>query len=179
LSGGLELASDTSPRVGQQVNTWGFPLIYNGPAPLLSVGYVSELYEAAEKNFCNPNADRKNLRFKHIVVNGAFNPGNSGGPLFVLGKNQVVGLVIWKAIAFSDQVKVAIDGFKNTRAGFGGTFTETLPDGTTRPLLDQQVIARVLEEFYNKVQVDIGEAVSSSEIRAFLNSHAGELSPQQ
>jgi S1-C subfamily serine protease len=176
LSGGLELAPDTNLVVGQQVNTWGFPLIYNGPAPLLSVGYVSGLYEAAEDNFCDPTQNSKNHKFKHIVVNGAFNPGNSGGPLFIFGQNKVVGIVIWKSIAFSNQVKVAIDGFHNTRAFTRGTFTETLPDGTARKVSDQEVLSRVLEEFYTKVQVDIGEAVSSSEIRAFLKSHANELS---
>src|SRR6266403_4447624 len=35
LEGGLELAPDTNARAGEQVSTWGFPLIYNGPAPLL------------------------------------------------------------------------------------------------------------------------------------------------
>jgi S1-C subfamily serine protease len=176
LSGGLELAPDTSLAVGQQVNTWGFPLIYNGPAPLLSVGYVSGLYEAAESNFCDPTQNSKKLNFKHIVVNGAFNPGNSGGPLFVFGQNKVVGIVIWKSIAFSNNVKAAIDGFHNPRATLGGTFTETLPDGTTRGVSDSEVMARVLEEFYTKVQVDIGEAVSSSEIRAFVKLYAKELS---
>jgi len=38
------------------------------------------------------------------------------------------------------------------------------------------MIARVLEEFYNKVQVNIGEAVSVSELRTFLKEHARELS---
>ena len=56
-------------------------------------------------------------------------------------------------------------------------FSEKLPDGTLKPLSDEEVIARVLEEFYNKVQVDIGEAVSVSELRRFLNAHASELTP--
>jgi len=176
LSGGLELAADATLEVGQRTNTWGFPLIYNGPAPLLSVGYVSGLYEATEKNFCDPNQDSTNLNFRHIVVNGAFNPGNSGGPLFIFGQNKVIGIVIWKSIAFTNQVKVAIDGFHRARLFSGGTFSEQLPDGTTRGVSDQEVLARVLEEFYTKVQVDIGEAVSSSEIRTFLRSHASELS---
>ena len=169
LHGGLELAGDIGPNVGQQVNTWGFPLIYNGPAPLLSVGYVSWLYEAAENNFCDGSQNTKNLKFKHIVVNGAFNPGNSGGPLFVFGQNKVVGVVIWKRIAFSGDVKTAIDGLRHPSVSTSGTFSEKMPDGTTRAVTDQEVISRVLEEFYTKVQVDIGEAVSSSEIQCRLN----------
>ena len=41
LKGGLELASDDSLLTGTSLATWGFPLGYNGPAPLLSVGYLS------------------------------------------------------------------------------------------------------------------------------------------
>jgi hypothetical protein len=37
------------------------------------------------------------------------------------------------------------------------------------------VAQTVLEEFYTKVQVDIGEAVSVSELRKFLNEHKQEL----
>ncbi len=73
------MSTDNDVRIGHQVDTWGFPLIYNGPAPLLSVGYVSGLYEAAESNFCDKTKNSQGLKFKHIVVNGAFNPGNSGG----------------------------------------------------------------------------------------------------
>jgi S1-C subfamily serine protease len=173
LSGGLELGSDVTLTLGQRVETWGFPLIYNGPAPLLSVGYVAGYYEAAEKDACTGvvNATRK---IKHIVVNGAFNPGNSGGALLGTDK-RVTGVVIWQEIAFSGQVKEAIDGFHHPRAVMGGTFSETLPDGTTRGVSDEEVLARVLEEFYNRVQVDIGEAVSVTELRDFLREHAREL----
>jgi S1-C subfamily serine protease len=166
LEGGLELAPDVNIPLGKQVTTWGFPLIYNGPAPLLSVGYVSGYY----------GVQIEGRTVRHIVVNGAFNPGNSGGPVFVAGDNKVIGVVIWKAIAFSSQVKVIIDGFHQSRGGIGGTFSELQPDGTYKVLTDHEVIARVLEEFYNKTQVDIGEAVSVSELRKFLNEHRAELS---
>ena len=174
LSGGLELAPDTNASAGERVNTWGFPLIYSGPAPVLSVGYVSGYYEAPERSACSSTqtADKK---FKHVIVNGAFNPGNSGGPLFVFGQNKVIGVVIWKSIAFSSQVQAAIDGFHHPAGMTGGTFRETLPDGTLRGVSDQEVIARVLEEFYKKVQVDIGEAVSVSELRKLLKEHGKEL----
>ncbi len=168
LDGGLELGSDTNVPLGKAVTTWGFPLIYNGPAPLLSVGYVSGYYGAAIGG----------RTVKHMVVNGAFNPGNSGGPLFVAGDNKVVGIVVWKRIAFSDQVQVAIDGFRGPNgASLGGRFSIRQPDGTSKGVTDEYVIAAVLEEFYTKVQVDIGEAVSVSELRTFLHEHAAELSP--
>jgi hypothetical protein len=165
LAGGLELAPDTNVPLGKAVTTWGFPLIYNGPAPLLSVGYVAGYYGA--------KIDGSVVR--HVVVNGAFNPGNSGGPLFIAGDNRVVGVVVWKEIAFSGQVGVAIDGFHHPRLATGGTFSEKQPDGTFKGISDQEVIARVLDEFYNKIQVDIGEAVSVSELRKFLREHASEI----
>jgi len=37
------------------------------------------------------------------------------------------------------------------------------------------MIGLVLGEFYNRIQVDIGEAVAVSEVRCFLKSHAKEL----
>jgi len=167
LQGGLELGTDTNIPLGKAVTTWGFPLIYNGPAPLLSVGYVSGYY----------GAQIEGQTFKHMVVNGAFNPGNSGGPVLVAGDNKIVGVVIWKSIAFSGQVQEAIKGFHNARLATGGTFSERQPDGSYKGITDQEVIARVLEEFYEKVQVDIGEAVSVSELRKFLKSHEREFAP--
>ena len=176
LTGGLELASGADPVLGTRVNTWGFPLIYNGPAPLLSVGYASGYYEAPEQSACASTETGK--KAKHIVVNGAFNPGNSGGPLFVFGQDKVIGVVIWKRIAFSSQVQVAIDGFHSGHgASLSGRFQERQPDGTYKGITDEEVIARVLQEFYTKVQVDIGEAVSVSELRKFLNDHASEIGP--
>jgi S1-C subfamily serine protease len=175
LTGGLELASASLIPISHQVNTWGFPLIYNGPAPLMSVGYVSGYYQAPEKKACDATKSDPTIAFTHIVVNGAFNPGNSGGPLFEFGQDKVIGVVIWKRIAFTDQVRTAITGFHNPRLSTGGTFNETLPDGTTRGISDQEVLSRVLEEFYEKVQVDIGEAVSVSEIRLFLRANKAKL----
>ncbi len=58
LDGGLELAPDVNIPLGKAVTTWGFPLIYNGPAPLLSVGYVSGYY----------GAQIEGRTVKHIVV---------------------------------------------------------------------------------------------------------------
>ena len=83
---GLELAPDRDSQIGTSVNTWGFPLTYNGPAPLLSVGYVAGYVKDGENG----------KEVKHIVVNGAFNPGNSGGPLFRANDNKVIGVVVAK-----------------------------------------------------------------------------------
>jgi S1-C subfamily serine protease len=84
LKGGLKLANKDSPVPGTTVSTWGYPLLYNGVSPLLSVGYVS----GYRKDMSNGST------VKHIVVNGAFNHGNSGGPLLVAHSNEVIGVVV-------------------------------------------------------------------------------------
>lgn len=164
LTGGLALGSDTSLNLGESVTTWGYPLIYSGPAPILSVGYAAGFN--AVKVRTKVGTERV---VKHIVVNGAFNPGNSGGPVFVANDNKVVGVVVWKMRILSQTVPTVIDGFKK-RGGVRtlGTFSMTMPDGTRRRITDQEATAMVLEEFYNTVQVMIGEAISVSELKDFL-----------
>ncbi len=168
LKGGLQLGSDINPPLGTAVSTWGFPLIYSGPAPLLSVGYVAG-YNAAQIG---------KRTVKHIVVNAAFNPGNSGGPVFVSNDNRVVGVVVWKQRLFSQAVPTVIEGFKKSGGvGLAGLFFRTRPDGTREDVSDREAIGLVLEEFYDMVQVVIGEAISVSELRSFLREHDKELSP--
>ena len=82
------LMSETVPPMGQRVHTWGYPLAYNGPSPILSVGYIAGF---------NPFQARDGSRVvQHYVVNGAFNPGNSGGPLILADAGTVVGVVVSK-----------------------------------------------------------------------------------
>ena len=158
LSGGLDLGQDVSPPLGTTVTTWGFPLTYNGPPPLLSVGYVAG-YNAAPS---------RGTTVRHIVVNGAFNPGNSGGPLFVANENKVVGVVVWKHRLLSPDVPTVIGGLRNSMTRTSGTFSETMPDGSVRAVSNEEAVARVLEEFYKTVQVVIGEAIAVSELKTFI-----------
>jgi S1-C subfamily serine protease len=71
LHGWLELAPSSNIPIGLSVTTWGYPLGYNGPAPILAVGFLA--------GFNDRKVDNGVVR--HLIVNGAFNPGNSGGPL--------------------------------------------------------------------------------------------------
>jgi S1-C subfamily serine protease len=158
LSGGLDLGQDVNPPLGTPVTTWGFPLIYSGPAPILSVGYVAG-YNAALSG---------ETIVRHIVVNGAFNPGNSGGPLFIANDNKVVGVVVWKRRLLSQLVPTVIGGLKKASSKFFGTFSFTMSDGTVRPVSNEEAIALVIEEFYDTVQVVIGEAIAVSELKAFI-----------
>jgi S1-C subfamily serine protease len=166
LKGGLSLGSDVNPPIGTQVTTWGYPLTYNGPAPILSAGYV------AGYNAVNTDAGT----VKHIIVNGAFNPGNSGGPVFTANEDKVVGIVVWKIFVFSPIVADIIRGFQSPRGvAIGGNFTVQMADGSVKAVSDQEAIGAVLYEFYRTAQVVIGEAISVSELRMFLQSSEKEL----
>ena len=165
INGGLNFGNESSLKEGDQVTTWGFPLIYNGPAPLLSVGYLSG-FEAVQQG---------NRTIKHLVVNGAFNPGNSGGPLLLSGQNTVVGVVVWRMRILAPWTQILITGLKQSNAIASSGVEETMPNGTKRNLGQPEVTARILQEFYNTVQVMIGEATSVSELKAFIQEKGADV----
>jgi len=165
LPNGLKLAGADSPVPGTTVSTWGYPFGYNGISPLLSVGYVS--------GYRDDTSSGKTV--KHIVVNGAFNHGNSGGPLLISHNNEVIGVVVLTFHFYPPEVKQIIDALSTQESGmYMGTLTR--PDGSREPLSEARVTAIVLNEFYEKTQVDIGEAIASSELAAMIKEHSSELS---
>jgi len=164
LAGGLDLGSDVDAEIGTSVSTWGFPLQYNGPAPLLSVGYVA--------GYVKDGGNGKEV--KHIVVNGAFNLGNSGGPLFRSGDDKVIGVVVAKVLLYPPFVQQFIQALSHPPGGFT-MFEGTDEHGKKIALMGTQVTAMVLDQFYRNTQVMIGEAISVSELRAFLNRRKAEV----
>jgi len=58
--------------------------LYNGIQPLLSVGYIAGFRSVTKGGKTS----------KHLIVNGAFNQGNSGGPLMMAQNNRVGGVVV-------------------------------------------------------------------------------------
>ena len=168
ISGGLELAVAQPPPPGTAVSTWGYPFLYNGYYPLLSVGYV-----AGYRDVPKPN----NKTVKHIIVNGAFNHGNSGGPLLVAQDNKVIGVVVATYHFFPPYVDTTIKTLEEPRGGFSsGRFSMTDATEKKTQLIDQQVIGMMLEESYKKTQVMIGEAISASELQHFIAEKKKELS---
>jgi S1-C subfamily serine protease len=159
LDGGLLLGTKLTFEIGNAVSTWGFPLGYNGPAPLLSVGYLSGFmeYQAGSKNK------------KHLVVNGAFNPGNSGGPLFRSNDDRVVGIVVSKHAPISQFHLTALHALADNQTGVN--FTATDDQGNTRNFVESQIVADLLFHFRNLTQVMIGEAVAASELAEFLEEN--------
>lgn len=165
LSGGLELARDASPAPGTEVSTWGYPLMYNDISPLLSVGYIAG-FRKEKKNGTD---------VKHLIVNGAFNHGNSGGPLLMARGTKVVGIVVATYHFFPQYVGTVISDLQKPRGGIYSGFSRTEADGTTTSLSDSQVVGAMLQEFYYRTQVMIGEAISVSELRAFISENRSQL----
>jgi S1-C subfamily serine protease len=81
----LQLSGGGNPPVESEVETWGYPLSHEDPAPLLSRGYVAG-YSTNTREVAGATP------VKRLIVNGAFNPGNSGGPLIDRSTGKVIGV---------------------------------------------------------------------------------------
>ncbi len=161
IKGGLTLGDDNNLEIGKMVSTWGFPLGYNGPAPLLSVGFLSGFNEHQNNSGS----------IKHLVVNGAFNPGNSGGPLFVSGDDKPIGIVVSKHVPLTPFQNQALQVLASQKSGFTFTATNTT-DGTQRTFTEAQLVADLLNRLRSLTQVMIGEAISVKELEDLLNEHS-------
>jgi S1-C subfamily serine protease len=167
----LELNGDENPPVETEVETWGYPLRYQDPAPILSRGYV-----AGYRTESRPHVDRTTgSPVKHLIINGALNPGNSGGPLIDRTSGKVVGILVEKWTLFSPNIETAIQGFSHPKTMLEGTFSGTDAQGKTVSISDQEMTAIVLKEFYDLSQVMVGEAISVSELNAFVKEKRKDL----
>jgi len=161
LEGGLEIDNSSEIKPGMQISTWGHPLGYNGPAPLLSVGYVSGFKDYRENQTSNI--------VKHIVVNGAFNPGNSGGPLLISGSDKIIGVVVSKHAPITPFLYSAIQALAKNSSGV--VFTATDEKGNKKQFVESQIVAELLGYFRELTQVMIGEAIDRSELLKFLKEN--------
>ncbi|MCK4265269.1 trypsin-like peptidase domain-containing protein [Candidatus Babeliales bacterium] len=157
ISGGLIL-NVLDIKVRQEVETWGFPLYYDGPNPLVSVGHVSGFSFAKDKGVIT-----------RIIVNAAFNNGNSGGPLLRAGTNEVVGVVVAKWAPFTEFQESALEALKKTKSGL--QFTATDFRGKKYRLSEAQLVADLLLQHKMLVQVMYGEAISAKELETFLEAN--------
>jgi S1-C subfamily serine protease len=155
----LHISINDDLKIGAQVSTWGFPGGYTGLNPMLSVGYLSGIQAIKPID---------NKIEKQWVVNAAFNRGNSGGPLLLVETGEVIGIVSSKAAPFSLESKLALQALKGFNAGF--IYTESRSDGTKVTLTEAQVVGMVLEDLQNQVQLVIGNAVRSEDLRVYLRS---------
>jgi Trypsin-like peptidase domain len=163
LALGLAIYDGPDPLPGLTVSTWGFPLLYDGATPLLSVGYVSGFRMV----------EGKNGLYKHIVVNAAFNHGNSGGPLLGAQNNEVLGVVVLTYHFHPPIIRQIIDTMAKNDSGVIYAYKDST--GKTTNVAESQINAAVLDEFYQTTQVMIGEAISSSELKKNIHAHASEI----
>jgi S1-C subfamily serine protease len=168
---GLELKGDENPPVETEVETWGYPLRYQDSAPILSRGYVAGY--TIGKDF---KGQVKNPPVRHLIVNGALNPGNSGGPLVDRASGKVIGIVVEKWRLFSPNIETVITGLLNSKTMTGGGLQMTDSNGVTKGVSNEIGVAIALEEIYDKSQVMIGEAISVSELNAFIKEKRQALS---
>ncbi len=156
------LQIDTTPMdIGTQVCTWGHPLGYNGPAPILSVGYLAGFNEYLAQGFAPQ---------KRLVLNAALDPGNSGGPIFVWGEQTVRGIAVSKHAPITPYLQSIIQLLSNNTSGV--IFSIIDGQGNKRDLIETQIVAEVLQYFRDMTQVVIGEAIVAEDIIAFLNVYS-------
>lgn len=158
MKDGFNLANEESINIGNSIYTWGYPLGYNGPAPLLSVGHLS--------GFTDIQTTKRIV--KHIVVNGALNNGNSGGPLLDINGN-VIGVVQSKHLPISDYLRSVLEALENNQNGLQFTSTDNV--GNSKNLSESQLVAQMLNYYRELAQVMIGEAVTIDELKAFLKEN--------
>ena len=152
----------TIPDIGTRVCAWGHPLGYNGPQPILSVGYVAGF--SAHQPQGMPTLQRR------LVLNAALNPGNSGGPIFAWGEQAVRGVAVTKHAPISQYLESAINALKTNRSGV--VFTTTDGQGNTKTFVESQIVAEILEHFQGMTQVVLGEAIAAEDVVLFLNKNS-------
>jgi S1-C subfamily serine protease len=156
----LSISENDRTVIGAQVSTWGYPAGYGGLAPLLSSGYLS-----GRDSVSGPSGKP----VTRIVVNAAFNSGNSGGPLVEINNNRVVGVVASKLAPLPEYIEKALKALREAK--YGLMFTKTNPDGTKEDISEAQVTEEILQYLRSQTQLVIGHAVLAKDLRAFLNAN--------
>jgi S1-C subfamily serine protease len=161
--------AQTDLTVGVQIYALGFPLAYNGPAPLMIVGYVAG-FEARSPQVGYPPQ-------KRVVLNATVNPGNSGGPVLPWNKSSVAGVVVSKHAPISSFLEQAIDALASNRSGI--VFNYTDGQGNVHPYVESQLVADILKYFRGMTQVVIGEAIPANDVAALLTARGIPWTPDR
>jgi hypothetical protein len=101
-------------------------------------------------------------------VNGAFNHGNSGGPVIDLTTGEVIGVVHAKLAPLPAPVDAALTALKNQTSGFG---YDGNVNGKPVHMTEAQVVESVLEHFASQVQLVVGVMVLPTDVRTFLTAN--------
>jgi S1-C subfamily serine protease len=161
LEAGLSIVDDKATvMIGDTVEFIGYPGGYEGAMPMLGVGYIAAVGLSPPVRPGKPVV--------RGFVNGAFNQGNSGGPVIDLQTQTVVGVVHAKVAPMPAEVRGALNALKNQNSGFQYTVTV---GGKQFNVTEAQVVESVLEHFKNQVQLVVGVMILPEHIRKFLIAH--------
>ena len=145
-SKGIDIKLEVIPhlRKGEIVFTLGYPLTYYDLEPILSVGFLSSIQE------------RNGV--KRLIVNAAFNVGNSGGPLLNL-QGDLLGIVVAKSVFIEPLMNDILQVLR--KPGVDLVYnTVRLPGGISEVITLSKVIQTIVKWVRNNIQTNIGEAVS-------------------
>jgi len=146
----------SQPIIGACLHAWGFPLAYSGPAPILSVGYLAG-FEARTL---------AGITRRRMIINGALNPGNSGGPVVEPSSGALLGMAVTKHAPIRQDVLEALEDLSQRTDGF---YASNPRGGPSRN--ESQIIADVLQYLRSMTQVVIGEAIPAEDIAQFLTEN--------
>ena len=130
-------------KVGEPVSTWGFPEGYSGKRSLVSGGYISGFQSEKSKS---------GRTITKWVVNGAFNHGNSGGPVLELKNAGVIGIVTSKLTPFQDKLAEQLS---------------LLEKGSSA---NERLLINSIQILQHNMQIAIGFCTMTSDLKVFLKS---------
>ena len=163
----LKISSDSLPispnrqlYMGAQVSTWGFPRGYNGELPMLSVGYLSGI---------DTIQSTSGMTIERLVVNAAFNAGNSGGPLLDIETGSVIGIVTSKLAPIPQNIETILEAMRENK--MGTMWEHTKPDGTVERFSQDQMLERVIQYLRSQTQLVLGHAVLPEQLNHFIRSN--------
>jgi hypothetical protein len=112
------------------------------------------------------------IPINRLVLNAAFNSGNSGGPLIRVEDGEVIGVVISKMAPMPPEIGSALAALKSQSFGLG--YTHRRPDGSIAQVSEAQVVETVLEYLRSQTQLVIGHATEAGALREFLTKNGIE-----
>lgn len=153
----FEFEDAKSIPIGVEVVIWGFPEGYAGDTPLLGTGYIAGF------DVCQQTRDR-------IVINGAINHGDSGGPVIDARNGKVIGVSVSKVVPLRDITMVELDAMGSNPSGVQNQFAFK---GERMQRSDAQIIADISGDLAHQVQLVVGCAVTIEDVRKFVKDNGG------
>jgi hypothetical protein len=151
LRGGLDLDEAGGTGPGEQVYGWGFASGFDPPQPLMSMGYVAGFQ-------VTPGS--ASYGGGRLVLNGGFDSGGAGGPLFRWRDNQLVGLVVARPVGVDPYLERALSALAASKPGEPVSLMDE--HGRSVTLTQEQLVAGLLRRFSERDVAVVMEAVPAS-----------------